>query len=652
MLSWFGVGDTDVIPEPGRAPEGKDPENVYSSRVRSVELNVIESRAQGSRAKKDVAQEVLGEKPSTYEAFRSLVVDTGFNLEFGGVHIFDWDQIGLAFPIVLFYYCTFLAALFFFTYELTIGYINQTFLSLQNTNDAQVCNEIPAQITTTVEGDAYGSWATSLLFKQYMSIYAVSFVGSAINSAQYTATMKGFKSQLQTLSQKSSQRDTAWNALMWASFNFFDPKSLMNFFSTADATFVFNNDVSAAMVTSLAAGPCNNTDQYGQFSFSSAQLSYILPSAQIPASSYNGTKSSGALRNTCPLQFPYGQWNYYEKAFPADRGGVQIQSFDIRTAATAVTINLGLANVSAYTPIPSAYKQTGIGSIPGKSVINTFYMNMDPMFCLDKKALQGGLMPWITNRQVSGPDVCLLATNSATDPVLFYPMVMSMWQNPVTGQYKHCKCPDDKLQPECNERNFVVGMFYDLANSTKTIELAMKLQKKLVDDPVNGDLAMQDYFAEFFASALYINPPDNTRFTKMKGAYNILTGNEFTGRNGDVSFIDPTITYGDYHKDRWKYVCPGQSCGAFVFRSVKTALNDVALPLNKYSYEARLGPSVNGNYTGHGFNFPLAREMCMNTIYYEPTMNSFASTPPVQLIQSYYECKYRSYTALKNAVGG
>jgi hypothetical protein len=331
---------------------------------------------------------------------------------------------------------------------------------------------------------------------------------------------------------------------------------------------------------------------------------------------------------------------------------VQTQDFDIRTAATAVTINLGLANASAYTTIPSAYNQNGIGMIPGTSVINTFYSNMDPMFCLNKKALKSGLMPWITDRQVSGPDVCLLVTNGATSPVFFYPMMMSMWQNPVTGEYKHCKCPDDKRQPECNERNFVVGMFFDLVNSTKTIELAMTLQKKLVDDPVNGDLAMQDYFAEFFASALYINPPANARYTKTKGAFNILTGNEFTGKNGNSPFINTSITYGEYHLQRWKYICPWQTCGAFVFRSVKTALNSGALPLNKYNYEARLGPSVSGNYTAHGFTFPLSREMCMNTIYHEPTMNNFADSPPIRLIQNYYECQYRPQTALKNAVGG
>ena len=67
------------------------------------------------------------------------MIDTGFNLEIGGVEMMDWKDNGWAMQIVCFHQLVFLMAFFYFVYTLTLTDISRSYLSLLGT----IRNTIP-----------------------------------------------------------------------------------------------------------------------------------------------------------------------------------------------------------------------------------------------------------------------------------------------------------------------------------------------------------------------------------------------------------------------------------------------------------------------------------------------------------------------------
>ena len=146
--------------------------------------------------------------------------------------------------------------------------------------------------------------------------------------------------------------------------------------------------------------------------------------------------------------------------------------------------------------------------------------------------------------------------------------------------------------PFCNERDFVMAMFYDTdraaENITKPFEFALSLQNYLVEDVANGDLYMQRYVAKFLASSLYLSyTPGYSNATQSSSWSNGTYSSPYQFANAsyyDYSFLE-NKTYHDLHMEQWKRICPWGTCGAFVFESYKVNLLDQFLPLNKYNYQ-------------------------------------------------------------------
>ena len=163
----------------------------------------------------------VGLTKATFSGYmKEFLIDTGFNLDIGGVDMLDWKESGWALYIVIFYQLVFLMAFFYFIYTLTLSDMSRTYLSLDGNSSSRACKLVPLVITNLVEGDITGNWATEADFFQNSSIFAVSMSGTQITNDIYTAIMSKFKSQMQTLSGRSALRDAAWNAMAWATFGF------------------------------------------------------------------------------------------------------------------------------------------------------------------------------------------------------------------------------------------------------------------------------------------------------------------------------------------------------------------------------------------------------------------------------------------------
>ena len=174
------------------------------------------------------------EKPKrAAEKALNIMLDMMHDANGGGVNVIE--NRPESFPIIMSYYVLFFITWAVVVYELTLTGQAKVYLSAQSTSEDQICTEIPTTISSTYQGDVYGGWETNNTFSQNSSAFVLQFVGSKLTTEQYIKTMTSFKSQLLELSQKSAMRDSAWNAVMWSSFLFYDPVAQMSFYSSADA---------------------------------------------------------------------------------------------------------------------------------------------------------------------------------------------------------------------------------------------------------------------------------------------------------------------------------------------------------------------------------------------------------------------------------
>ena len=163
----------------------------------------------------------VGLTKATFSGYlKEFLIDTGFNLDIGGVDMLDWKESGWALYIVIFYQLVFIMAFFYFIYTLTLSDMSRTYLSLDGNSSSRACKLVPLIITNVVEGDINGYWATANAFHQNGSIFALSLSGTQITNDIYTSIMQRFRDQLQSLSSRSALRDAAWNAMAWATFGF------------------------------------------------------------------------------------------------------------------------------------------------------------------------------------------------------------------------------------------------------------------------------------------------------------------------------------------------------------------------------------------------------------------------------------------------
>ena len=122
----------------------------------------------------------------------------------------------------------------------------------------------------------------------------------------------------------------------------------------------------------------------------------------------------------------------------------------------------------------------------------------------------------------------------------------------------------------CNERNFVVGLFYDTdrGDMTKPLRFAVAMQQLLIDDPVNGDLAMQRAAYPVLALSYDMCPIGGPVNSNLNGSYDAtvpwMAGGKTSTHNLDVA---------------WASLCPWRSCSVFLFTANQDAAGQSFLAL-------------------------------------------------------------------------
>jgi hypothetical protein len=631
--------DTDVVPPPtlNTDDDTAQMDSQYDAQAEDVEI----------------IREIADTQMTLKEQMKQSLIDTGFDLDIGGVHIYDWKESGYAIPLVLLYNAVFLMSFFYFCYTFTLTTQAEQYLSLQGSSMYQSCNYVPLQVTGRFEADVYGNWATANAFQQNMSIFQLDMVGTQVTEDQYKKIMSGFQAQLKALSDKSARRDAGWNAMAWATYIYYDAPSSMTFFASADATIIYDNAVSMAVLTSAKAGICKNLYQYGSFDPATTTIAINAVIQGNMTKVLEGYDPISAAKEACPGQFLAHQWlDSTHIVVPEwDTPGLLHMEFDMNTAITAISLNMGISQMSSFTQVSSAYGASGAAGVPGTWLINSFVAPMDPIFCLDVGAYRKKYkISTITDSQVTGPPVCFIVQGPIDEPIFYYPMTASYYTLPDTGQFAHCACPEDGTNPQCNGRDFLIAFFYDmnhtLSQVTNSFTLPLKLQKLLVDDPVNGDYDMQQYVSPLLESAYYIANPFGT-------AWYDVTHQSYTknGKYYDYNFMHGT--YANTHKTEWMNICPWGTCGAIIFESYRSTSTDAFLPLNAYDYQAVEDPALSQYYNAQFGNttLPLKQSMCMNNLYIENAMNSLASTVPTAMVQPYQECQATAMAALIRSVG-
>jgi hypothetical protein len=163
--------------------------------------------------------------------------------------------------------------------------------------------------------------------------------GSQISEGKYASTMLHFKEKLKALSAKSRRRDSAWNTLMWSTFIFSDEDTLMTFYSSADARYLYRGTVSLGLVSSSSAGACRNPAQMGKVD-NDGRLVYSVPT--VPVS------TNLNMIDACSEQFPAQLWQ--RRNLSPFSGNLEV-GFDLQTITCVISVNMGITRISDYVKV-------------------------------------------------------------------------------------------------------------------------------------------------------------------------------------------------------------------------------------------------------------------------------------------------------------
>ena len=318
---------------------------------------------------------------------------------------------------------------------------------------------------------------------------------------------------------------------------------------------------------------------------------------------FNGSDFVTSSGSGCPNQFPYA--NYQPNwAMPYQFTNVFDNPFDIRSITAVISLNMQITTLETYQIIHSFSGTWASGALPGSFYFDPYFPGMDPFFCVDKVALNKSGIVSMTKSQIAGPELCYLAQQGSTDKLLYYPTSLSFWSAlDANSTWYHCECPRDAKQQSCNERSFFISLFYDLmpggqltaqvplTSSVNMVKFALRVQKFLLDDPVNGDLKMQTYFFQFYGSAWENAAP------AYGASLPYINGGGFNF--GFPTDIHPgNTTQRDWHLNEWRKVCPWGTCGSFLFYLQNDDTYTAALPVLNNYYQFSDFPYNNQTFTG------------------------------------------------------
>ena len=486
-------------------------------------------------------------KKTCMKRVEELVVEGSGLKELGGVELMDYRAYHLALPLAALYMSAFLGILIGLTYVGTTSQLNSPYLSL--TNDANaLCEDVPQTVTGKFEGDYLGHWQTDAGFDQSKSIFAIEFLGSSLSNATFTATMSEFAVRLAGLGAKATKRNSLFANLVYSTFTFVKEQYNIRFFSTAEATDIFFNQLLTASLSGRR-GTCNTLNttnrvieghyDWGRKSLV-AEIPFVLNRTYVGNALANGKLDLSWQAEPCRDVFKIFDpvVGVADPIINANKGGNAdlVFNFDINSVIAVTAINLGLNFITLGglkkinakilirpgTRPPIKYYDKLIAYIDP----NSFSPDKTPIYCYDKANMPGVF----TDAQLAGPDICFLVSHDEGQNVIqvFYPVVAQMSNNldqadPFGNiRMDSCSCPDQKYSGFCNEQDVLWGLIFDRGNSTNAGQLekiAFMVQSIVVADPESGDIKAMERFEDMLGFTANVDYARNTAHKPIPNGY-------------------------------------------------------------------------------------------------------------------------------------
>ena len=541
----------------------------------------------------------------------------------GGIHPEDMKKLGILVPMTVLYIFVFLGALLYFSIQGAYAIQGQQFLSA-NEQDGSICATVASYITAIFEADLNGVWSTdSANFQTNSSFYSIGFTGGAVDETAFTKSMKNFQDRLIAAGAKAAVRDVTYTLLIMSTLLWRFPETGIKFSTNADPDMAFGSNVPWSWAIINHDGRCVPQNQTG---INGTTISSFYDKIgknlvfRVDGISIDSADST-VYTEPCPKQLPS---LYHLLGYRSDKYGSKYDiKFDIRTVMDVVAINLGIYPKEDFNLLNIGLSPSEFGLPDGSFYIDSFYKGFQPFFCLSDAA-----------KGNSGPDICFLALTGIKlsdfdlgdilSYTLFYPTLTSygefLTHPPEQGP---CQCPRDKNSPSCNIPDHLLTLFYDTgdptmvsANNTNTVSIGRYFQQFLVNDPVNGDLALNNatYIFSYAGTLLWYY---GTVFdAQLSQAFNAL--------------------------------CPNQKCAAMVMELTKasafTPLTEQQL--NLYGLTSQF---VKDKTSGLNTSQPLL--MCSDLVSQQKAVSKLVTVPPVQLTMPFFNCHNTLSTALQTSIG-
>jgi len=311
----------------------------------------------------------------------------------------------------------------------------------------------------------------------------------------------------------------------------------------------------------------------------------------------------------------------------------------VRTINTVIALNFGVIAISELIETVPVYADIVASEVnlPGKYYIDPYYAPMKAIFCIDKANPTYEL----SAAAIAGPEICFLSIfgAGASRTMLVYPVI-----NQLSSNFQPCTCPKYKTDFGCNSQTFLYTLVQpNDFNSSVMVDLGTRMQKLMIDDPINGDIQIMESVAEisrvsiFMAAKGKIDPGSNIAGISTPLFYEQLNG---------------------YLQQLWDDYCPG--CSAVVFFSYGTNANRAFLPVNKYDLQFASLSNESTTYkveiyvndtTSIQRHFELPLMMCENTLSQMAAMAKLTATSPVPLVADYFECQNTLQAAALTGIG-
>jgi TRAP-type C4-dicarboxylate transport system permease small subunit len=476
----------------------------------------------------------------------------------------------------------------YFAYTSYMGAISQAYISLDGSSGD--CSNVEITVSGTYLADNRGNWVGSPQFVYANALYSMSLSNFEGSNAQYSDMMTYFNTVLIDLGKDGRADSLPYNLARWSSFIRYyslDDPSLTNFTSTGYGQLQY---------LQLTGDPQTIFNLAYQQMVMGSTKGYCTETGYSQYDQANGLIYA-TLNYTHFISSPVCEATAIPDSFGysdvLDNNIFEIK-LEVRAFMTAFAVNSGILDVtSLYRSGSDSYnfEFSNVSYVAGE-YFDIRYSAMKPILCM-------------YNTSVAPPgyleSLCFYFIGSTVSLPVFNHFGLSS-MNPV-----YCSCSNGNGKSGgCDSFNLMASLvYYPTSVNAQNLEAA-------IEDQISLLLKALKKFPSY-------NEFNRQSFNATWGAASIAYGRQ-----------SPAVKTTSWIKNAFSFCDIGTNdCGLTVFHSVDLASQLVSV----YKFQLSNGSCHDS------FTIPLT--------YYDNLVN----TPPVVLVENYYECYQDVFTAFMDALG-